>query len=119
MTPHLSAAAKTTWTQVPDITRCLDTPHVAAAFAEDAVVRQMDTDGVEVVVHEPADRSCVVLGLYNSSTNEARVSLHALLPEYANSAWCFISGSMRTSPATDGMYIHLEAAGHVWLTATT
>ncbi|AUH43405.1 hypothetical protein [Streptomyces sp. CMB-StM0423] len=119
MTPHLAAPTQTDWTQVPEMTRCLDTPHLAAAFADDAVVRRMDTEGTGIVVREPADRSCVVLGLYNSSTTEARISLNALLPEHANSAWRFISGSMRTSPAIDGMDVHLEAAGHVWLTATS
>ncbi|WP_181785266.1 hypothetical protein [Streptomyces phytophilus] len=119
MTPHLSAPVKAVWTQVPESTRCLDAPHVAAAFADDAVVRHLDTQGIDIVVREPADRSCVVLGLHNPSTHETRIGLDALLPEYADSAWRFISGSMRTSPAAGGMDVHLEAAGHVWLTAAS
>lgn len=117
MSTRLAAPTQTTRMRVPGTTRCLDTPYVAAAFADDAVVRLLDTEGVGVVVREPADGSCVVLGLHNSSASEARIGLNALLPEYADRAWHFISGSVRTSPADDGMDVHLEAAGHVWLTA--
>ncbi|MFF3896907.1 hypothetical protein ACFYY3_27775 [Streptomyces sp. NPDC001812] len=118
MSPLAPPPTQAAWHQAPDLTRCLDKPHLAAAFAEDAVVRLLDVDGVEAVLREPADRSRTVLGLHNPSTDEARINLHGLLPEHAESTWHFISGAMHTRRAADGMYVHLAASGHVWLTAT-
>ncbi|MFI9729306.1 hypothetical protein [Streptomyces sp. NPDC052092] len=106
------------WHQAPALSDCLDEPHIAAAFAEDALVRRLDAGSIEGVLHEPADRSRVVLGLHNPSPAKARVNLHTLLPERAYS-WNFLSGSMHTSHAADGMYVHLDAADTVWLTAAS
>ncbi|MFL1901209.1 hypothetical protein ACJWDR_19150 [Streptomyces tauricus] len=103
--------------QTPALSGCLSKPHLAAAFAEDATVRRLNADGIEGVLHEPADRSRVVLGLHNPSATEARINLSTLLPERADCTWRFLSGSMHTSDAADGMYVHLDAAGTTWLTA--
>ncbi len=105
--------------QAPALSDCLDRPHVAAAFTEDALVRRLDAGSIEGVLHEPADRSRLVLGLHNPSPAEARVNLSTLLPECADRTWHFLSGSMHTSHAADGVYVHLDAAGTVWLTAAS
>lgn len=113
------APAQALWHGAPALSDCLDRPHIAAAFTEDALVRGLDAGGIEGVLHEPADRSRVVLGLHNPSPAEARVNLSTLLPEHADRTWHFLSGSMHTSHAADGMYVHLDAAGTVWLTAAS
>ncbi|MFI8093254.1 hypothetical protein ACIF9R_33910 [Streptomyces sp. NPDC086080] len=113
------APAQALWHGAPALSRCLDRPHIAAAFAEDALVRRLDADGIEGVLHEPADRSRVVLGLHNPSPAEARINLSTLLPERADRTWHFLSGSMHTSHAADGTYVHLDASGTVWLTAAS
>jgi len=113
------APAQALWHQAPALSDCLDRPHIAAAFTEDALVRRLDAGSIEGVLHEPADRSRVVLGLHNPSPAEARVNLSALLPECADRTWHFLSGSTHTSHAADGMYVHLDAAGTVWLTAAS
>jgi len=105
--------------QAPALSGCLSKPHIAAAFAEDATVRQLGAGSIEGVLHEPADRSRVVLGLHNPSATEARINLSTLLPERADCTWRFLSGAMHTSDATDGMYVHLDAAGTTWLTAAS
>ncbi|MFC8425724.1 hypothetical protein ACFUN7_33620 [Streptomyces sp. NPDC057236] len=105
--------------RAPALSDCLDRPHIAAAFAEDALVHRLDAGGIEGVLHEPADRSRVVLGLHNPSPAEARINLSTLLPERADRTWHFLSGSMHTSHAADGTYVHLDAAGTVWLTAAS
>ncbi|MFC9162153.1 hypothetical protein ACFTZ8_15160 [Streptomyces fungicidicus] len=113
------APAQALWHEAPALSDCLDRPHIAAAFTEDALVRRLDAGSIEGVLHEPADRSRVVLGLHNPSPAEARVNLSALLPEHTDRTWHFLSGSMHTSHAADGMYVHLDAAGTVWLTAAS
>ncbi|MGV4891438.1 hypothetical protein ACSR0Z_33625 [Streptomyces viridosporus] len=113
------APAQALWHRAPALSDCLDRPHIAAAFTEDALVRRLDAGSIEGVLHEPADRSRVVLGLHNPSPAEARVNLSTLLPERADRTWHFLSGSMHTSHAADGMYVHLDAAGTVWLTAAS
>lgn len=50
---------------------------------------------------------------------ESRVNLRALLPEHAHCTWHFLSGSMHTSEAADGLHLHLAASDTVWLTTTT
>lgn len=98
---------------------CAPAPRIAAAFAEDAVVRPLEAGAVEAVLREPADRSGAVLGLHNPSAVEARVDLGALLPELAGRTWHFVSGSMHTSAAPGGLYVHLPASGQVWLSVTS
>ncbi|MEU2900738.1 hypothetical protein ABZ690_30750 [Streptomyces sp. NPDC006967] len=118
MSPLAQApTAPAPWPRSPALSGCLGKPHIAAAFAENATVRRLDADGIEGVLHEPADRSRVVLGLHNPSSAEARVNLSTLLPERADCTWRFLSGSLHTSDAADGMYVHLDAAGTAWLTA--
>jgi hypothetical protein len=112
-------SAQALWHGAPVLSDCLDRPHIAAAFTEDALVRRLDAGSIEGVLHEPADRSRAVLGLHNPSTEKARVNLTTLLPERADCTWHFLSGSMHTSHAADGMYVHLDAAGTVWLTAAS
>jgi hypothetical protein len=111
------APAQVPWHPAPVLSGCLDRPHVAAAFADDAHVRRLDAGSIEGVLHESADRSRAVLGLHNPSTAEARINLSALLPERADRLWHFLVGSMHTSHAADGMYVHLDASESVWLTA--
>ncbi|MFH9044837.1 hypothetical protein ACH4FA_36745 [Streptomyces sp. NPDC017966] len=113
------APAQALWHRAPVLSDCLDRPHIAAAFTEDALVRRLDAGSIEGVLHEPADRSRAVLGLHNPSLAEARVNLRTLLPERADCTWHFLSGSMRTSHAADGMYVHLDATDTVWLTAVS
>lgn len=113
------APAQALWHRAPALSDCLDRPHIAAAFTEDALIRRLDADSIEGVLHESADRSRMVLGLHNPSPAEARVNLSTLLPERADCTWHFLSGSMHTSHAADGMYVHLDAAGTVWLTAAS
>lgn len=103
------------WSQPPDLSGCADRPHIAAAFAGDALVRALGVGSVEAVLRESADRSRAVLGLHNPSTAEARINLTTLMPERADCAWHFLTGSMHTSRAADGLYVHLDAAGTVWL----
>ncbi|GHI94175.1 MULTISPECIES: hypothetical protein [Streptomyces] len=117
MSPLASAPTSALSHQTPALSGCLDRPHIAAAFAEDATIRNLAADSIEGVLHEPADRSRVVLGLHNPSATEARINLSTLLPERADCTWHFLSGSVRTSEAADGMYVHLDAAGTAWLTA--
>ncbi|MFD3625176.1 hypothetical protein [Streptomyces sp. NPDC058698] len=113
------APAQALWHRAPALSDCLDKPHIAAAFAEDALVRRLDAGSLVGVLHEPVDRSRVVLGLHNPSPAEARINLGALLPERADCVWHFLSGSMHTSHAADGMSVHLDTAGTVWLTAAS
>ncbi|MFD6288309.1 hypothetical protein [Streptomyces sp. NPDC060205] len=103
--------------RTPALSGCLGKPHLAAAFADDATVHRLDVGVIEGVLHEPADRSRVVLGLHNPSPTEARINLSTLLPERADCTWRFLSGSMHTSDAADGLYVHLDAVGTTWLTA--
>ncbi|MFI7345931.1 hypothetical protein ACIBSR_06635 [Streptomyces sp. NPDC049936] len=104
--------------RTPARSHCLTLPHIAPAFAKDSHVRELDADGIEGVLHEPADRSRAVVGLHNPSATKASVNLHTLLPECADRTWHFLSGSMHTSHAPDGTYLHLAASDTVWLTAT-
>jgi hypothetical protein len=117
VSPLASTAVRTVWPQAPDVTGCTNSVQIAAAFAEAAVVRTLDADGVEAVLREPADRSRAVLGLHNPSGDEVRIHLPSLLPEHAERAWYFVSGSMRTSDEGGGPCVHLAPSAHVWLTA--
>ncbi|MFI8490932.1 hypothetical protein [Streptomyces rubrogriseus] len=119
MSPLTPAPDHALWHRTPALSDCLTQPHIAAAFDQDALVRELKADGVEGVLHEPADRSRAVLGLHNPSTTESRVNLRALLPEHADCTWHFLSGAMRTSEAADGLHLHLAASDTVWLTTTT
>lgn len=111
--------AQALWHQAPALSDCLDRPDIAAAFTEDALVRRLDAGSIVGVLHEPADRSRAVLGLHNPSQAEARIVLSALLPERADCTWHFLSGSMHTSHTADGLCVHLDAVGTVWLTAAS
>ncbi|AJE83607.1 hypothetical protein ABZ929_05450 [Streptomyces physcomitrii] len=113
------ATTDTPWHRTPVPSDCLEKPHIAAALAEDTLVRRLDSGGVEGVLHEAPDHSRAVLGLHNPTSAEARINLDALLPERADCTWHFLSGSMHTSHATDGMYVHLPVSGTVWLTAAS
>jgi predicted NAD/FAD-binding protein len=117
VSPLAPAPVQTVWPQAPDLTGCTNSAHIAAAFAEDAVVRALDADRAEAVLREPADRSRAVLGLHNPSDGEVRIHLTSLLPEHAEQAWHFVSGSMHTSDAEGGLCVHLAPSAHVWLTA--
>ncbi|MEI5525529.1 hypothetical protein WB401_13280 [Streptomyces brasiliscabiei] len=117
MSPLAPAPVQAVWPEAPDLTGCADSVHIAAAFAEGAVVRTLDTDGAEAVLREHADRSRVVLGLHNPTADEVLIHLPSLLPEHAEQAWHFVSGSMRTSDADGGLCVHLAPSAHVWLTA--
>lgn len=117
MSPLAPTPVPTVWPEAPDLTGCANSVHLAAAFAEDAVVRALDCDGAEAVLREPADRSRAVLGLHNPTDGEVRIHLPSLVPEHAEQAWHFVSGSMRTSGAAGGLCVHLAPSAHVWLTA--
>ncbi|MFF0110362.1 hypothetical protein [Streptomyces hirsutus] len=117
MSPLAPIPTQAPWQQAFAASGCLDRPHIAAAFAQDALVRRLEASGVEAVLHEPADHSRAVLGLHNPSETEARINLNTLLPERADCTWRFLSGSMHTSHAADGVYVHLDASGTAWLTA--
>ncbi|KAA0940678.1 hypothetical protein FGF04_08835 [Streptomyces apricus] len=119
MSPPAPTPASALWHRTPALSGCLSDPRIAAAFDDTATVRGLHADGIEGVLHEPADRSRVVLGLHNPSATEAHVNLSTLLPERADCTWRFLSGSMRTSDAADGMYVHLDGAGTAWLTAAS
>ncbi|MFF6786973.1 hypothetical protein [Streptomyces sp. NPDC012510] len=117
MSPLVPTPVQAVWAEAPDLTGCANSAHIAAAFAENAVVRTLDADGAEAVLREVADRSRAVLGLHNPSDGEVRIHLPSLLPEYAAQAWHFVSGSMCTSDAGGGLCVHLAPSAHVWLTA--
>ncbi|KPC76541.1 hypothetical protein ADL35_23715 [Streptomyces sp. NRRL WC-3753] len=118
MSPLTPTPDHALWHRTPALSDCMTLPHIAAAFAEGALVRELEADGVEAVLHEPADRSRAVLGLHNPSATESRVNLRTLVPERTDCTWHFLSGSMHTSDAADGLYLHLAASDTVWLTTT-
>ncbi|MFE2587777.1 hypothetical protein ACFXDD_02255 [Streptomyces anthocyanicus] len=119
MSPLTPTPDHALWHRTPALSDCLTQPHIAAAFDQDALVRELEADGIEGVLHESADRSRAVMGLHNPSMTESRVNLRALLPEHAHCTWHFLSGSMHTSEAADGLHLHLAASDTVWLTTTT
>ncbi|WP_329182768.1 hypothetical protein [Actinacidiphila glaucinigra] len=117
--PDLLASLQTTLHRSPDLTGCLAASQVAAAFAEDSVVRPLPAaDGVWAVLRESADRSRAVLCLHNPSADPVRVRLGAVLPGRAADKLHFAGGAMHTTQEGEEHYAHLDAFGHVWLTYT-
>ncbi|MEV7035750.1 hypothetical protein AB0N99_36675 [Streptomyces sp. NPDC093272] len=110
--------ADLTWHEA-DVNGCLAASPVAAAFADDSTVKYPPVAGpVEAALRESGDGSRMVLCLHNPSSAEVRVSLAAVMPEYAGAQWHFVSGAMDTTSGDDGLHIRLAAASRTWLTVT-
>lgn len=117
--PGLLASLQTTLQHAPGLTGCMASSPIAAAFAEDSVVRPLtSTEGVWAVLRESGDRTQAVLCLHNPSADAVRVSLDAVLPGRAAEQLRFVSGAMHTTQEGDQHYVHLDAFGHVWLAYT-